>query len=97
MTDAPLSFGLSAGRPNPFREGTTLEYALPAADVVDIAVYDAAGRLVRRLANGPQSPGVHEVRWNGRNDSGVSVGSGVYFLRVRAGSQALLRKLVLVN
>jgi hypothetical protein len=96
-TGALLAFGLSPARPNPFRGETSLEYALPAPDVVEIVVYDAAGRLVRRLGNGPQAAGVHEVRWNGRNDSGVSVGSGVYFLRVRAGSQALLRKLVLIN
>jgi hypothetical protein len=94
---APLAFGLSPARPNPFRGETSLEYTLPAPGVVEIVVYDAAGRLVRRLGNGPQAAGVHEVRWNGRNDSGTAVGSGVYFLRVRAGSQALLRKVVLTR
>jgi hypothetical protein len=94
---APLSFRLSPGRPNPFREGTSFEYALPAPDVVEATVYDAAGRLVRRLAHGPQASGVHELRWNGRNDSGAVVGSGVYFLRLRAGSGALLRKVVVTR
>ena len=93
--DARHAFRLSPNRPNPFRRETVLEYSLPAAVFVEIVVYDAAGRAVRRLANGPQSPGVREVRWDGRNESGMAVGSGVYFLRLRAGSEMHLRKLVL--
>jgi hypothetical protein len=86
---------LAPNRPNPFRTQTTLEYVLPTPTLVEIVIYDAAGRVVRRLVNGGRPAGAQLVRWNGRNDSGAQVGSGVYFLRLEAGPETCLRKLIL--
>ncbi len=86
---------LAPSRPNPFRTETTVEYVLPEPTRVEIVIYDAAGRVVRRLVNGPRSAGVQLVRWRGDNESGTRVGSGVYFLRLEAGPETRLRKLIL--
>jgi flagellar hook assembly protein FlgD len=56
-------------------------------DVVDIKVFDLAGRLVRTLANGPQAPGYHFVMWDGRDDQGAGIRKGIYFVRARVGTQ----------
>jgi flagellar hook assembly protein FlgD len=58
-------------------------------------VYDAAGRLVRRLVDGARPAGLQRVRWDGDDSSGRRVGPGVYFVRVGASGEALTRKLVL--
>jgi len=83
----PRALRLFAAQPNPFRPSTQLTYELFAPAPVELAIHDAAGRVVRRLVDQPlQMPGVHRVTWDGRDDGGRSVASGVYFYRVRAGA-----------
>jgi flagellar hook assembly protein FlgD len=60
-------------------------------------VYDARGRLVSTLLESYITAGKHSVTWNGRNDAGVSVGSGVYFIRLQAGAQFLSRTVNLLK
>jgi hypothetical protein len=83
------------GYPNPFRSEATIECALPAASAVSIVIYDAAGRVVRRLTDGVLPPGVRMLRWDARNDSGSPVSPGVYFVRMEVPDRALMKKLVL--
>jgi hypothetical protein len=68
--------------PNPFGIATTVRYLLPAPEPLEITVYDPAGRRVRKLLSGPQPAGEGSVTWDGRNDDGEAVSSGVYFYRV---------------
>jgi hypothetical protein len=74
---------LDPGRPNPFREGTDLSFALVRPASVTLRVYDIAGRLVATLVEGTTAAGVHQARWDGRNAGGSSVASGIYFVRLR--------------
>ncbi len=79
--------------PNPFSSSTTIRYSLPSAvsgrlTAVDLSVYDLAGRLVRTLVDGPQETGFYSVVWDGRDSSGRSVASGVYFYRLSATNTA---------
>lgn len=78
----PTAFGAA---PNPFSERTTLRFTLPVPATVEVAVYDALGRRVRRLADGTRGAGPHVLAWDGRDDAGRRLAAGVYLLRVRAG------------
>jgi hypothetical protein len=84
---APLRFALGGIVPNPFNPRTTLHVELPHASPVELAIYDVNGRLVRRLIDGETiGAGRHGVVWQGLDDAGSAVGSGVYFVRLRAGA-----------
>lgn len=73
---------LYACRPNPFAGRTAISYQFPFAGRVLLRVYDVAGRSVRTLQNGPQNPGRYTVTWDGRDDRGRRVSSGIYFYRL---------------
>ena len=101
--DAPAlagaqGFTLHPNRPNPFRASTMLSYSLPARASVRISVFDAAGRLVRRLADGAATDaGLHELAWDGRDEAGRSVAPGFYAVRVDADGRASTRKMLVVR
>lgn len=69
--------------PNPFRDGTTLGFALERSGPVRLAVYDVCGRLVRTLVDGREAPGLHAVAWEGRDAHGSLLPSGVYYYRLQ--------------
>jgi len=96
--DTPRGFALHQNIPNPFNPRTTINYEVAAggADVA-IAVYDAAGRLVRMLVDEHQSAGPHDVVWDGRNNAGTTVSSGVYFYRMTSGAFSESRRMVLLK
>ena len=82
---APLKFALHQSVPNPFNPTTTISYSVPAGGgLVTIRVFDVAGRLVRTLMNGQAPPGTNTVTWDGRNDNGENVATGIFFCRMQA-------------
>jgi hypothetical protein len=84
--------------PNPFTTWTRVSYAVKdGGEVVDIGVYDVAGRLVRSLASGYQNAGSYDVRWDGTNASGVRMKSGVFFVRGRIGESRIQGRLLLLK
>jgi len=83
--------------PNPFRQQTTLEYVLPEPGAVRLAVYDVLGRQVRVLVDQKQKAGRHTVAWNGRDESGKRMASGVYLARLVVDGQTKVRKLTFVR
>ncbi len=86
--------------PNPFLASTSIRYRIPeTSEYVGVAlrVYDMNGRVVRTLVNGEQPPGLHELRWDGRDDRGLKVASGIYPYRLEVGGQSMTRKLVLLK
>jgi hypothetical protein len=99
----PERFELAQNRPNPFRAGdaTVVRFLVPAVETgsvpVDLAVFGVDGRRVRTIASGPHVPGEYEERWDGRDDRGQRVASGVYFYRLRAGSFVDQKKMVLLK
>jgi hypothetical protein len=86
-------FMLLANAPNPFRAGTSIRFVTPGAGPVAIRVFDAAGRLVRRLDD-HLAAGPHEVRWDGRDEEGRAVPSGVLFYEVSANGTRLKGRMV---
>lgn len=83
--------------PNPFNPQTAIRYDLPSSGRAQLFVLDVNGRLVRTLVNEEQTAGSHSVVWNGRDDAGNAVASGVYFSVLDAGKHRLTRKLVLLK
>jgi flagellar hook assembly protein FlgD len=87
---------LSQSHPNPFSFETTIGYELSGKGRAHLAIYDAAGRLVRVLADGDQLGGVHSAVWDGRNDRGGRAAAGVYFYRLRVDGASLTRQVLLM-
>lgn len=84
LAGLPETYALSQNYPNPFNPATTIEYDLPEAASVRITVYNLLGQEVRTLVSEPMPAGYHSVRWNGRNDDGRPVASGMYLYRIQA-------------
>ncbi|RLD60130.1 MAG: hypothetical protein DRJ05_05220, partial [Bacteroidetes bacterium] len=76
-------FNLSQNHPNPFSSNTWISYSLPDNGNVSLTIYDLTGELVRTLQNGHQPAGKHTVMWNGLNDFGNRVSSGIYFYSLK--------------
>ena len=95
--DTPAALAITGVVPNPFNPRTTLRFTLPAAGPVDLAVYDVQGRRVRRLVAGRLAAGRHAVSWDGRDDAGRAVPSGIYLARLRAGNARRSAKLLLAR
>jgi parallel beta-helix repeat protein len=93
----PWQFTLDQNYPNPFNPSTVIEYTLPRAGNVTISIYNLLGQVVRKLVDEPQAAGNHQVTWDGNDDSGVSMSSGVYFYRLEAGYLLATKKMVLVK
>lgn len=96
-TAAPEAPSVMAPRPNPFRDGTEITYALPGAARATLRVYSASGRLVRTLVDTDMPAGVHRVRWDGRDPSGRIVGSGIYFFRFSADGVTRTERMLLLR
>lgn len=96
--ELPREFALSQNYPNPFNPVTNINFSLPEAVTVELKVYDLLGREVRTLINGESlNPGYHTIRWDGRNDYGTSVSSGVYFYRIVAGGFVKAKKMMMLK
>jgi len=93
----PGMYKLGQNFPNPFNPTTTIQYEVPAFVHVTIAIYNVAGERVRVLVNEEKGPGRHFASWNGRNEAGETVASGVYFYRMKAGPFVQAKKLVFLK
>lgn len=83
--------------PNPFNPRTTIEYTLPTRSSAVLAIYDSEGALVVRMDQGVRDAGTHRIEWDGRDASGATVGSGVYFYRLEGVAGVMPRKMVLLK
>jgi hypothetical protein len=93
----PSALGLSQNYPNPFNPQTTIRFSLPRTTVVDLSIYDATGHVVKTLVNGTTLGGEHSIIWDGQDDRGEKVASGVYFMRLEAGGRVKTAKLVVLK
>jgi flagellar hook assembly protein FlgD len=84
-----------ATSPNPFNSSTTLEYDIQEAGSVDIQIYDILGRTVMTETLSSQSPGVYNYTWNGQDNNGRDLASGVYQVRIVSGEKAMTRSVVM--
>jgi hypothetical protein len=83
--------------PNPFNPLTTVEYSLANAGRVEIAVFDVGGRRIATLVDAQKAPGRYRAIWDGKNESGRQVASGIYFCRMRADSKTIINKMILLR
>jgi len=95
---APATFELIGNYPNPFNASTSIKYTLPTSAQVEIAIYDIQGQLVRTLSKGEKSSGTHIAIWDGKDNIGKDVSSGVYFCQLKTPTGILeIRKMLLLR
>jgi hypothetical protein len=95
--ELPMAYALHQNVPNPFNPQTVVRYDLPEEGRVTLVVYNVMGQTVRTLVSGPQVAGRHAVVWDGRDALGRDVASGMYVMRMQAGSFADTRKMLLLR
>ncbi len=88
---------LFPNRPNPFNPVTTVRFEVAETSPVEVVIYGIQGRVVRTLVQEMKSPGRYEMVWDGRDDRGMSVGSGVYLCALRIGNYGAVKKMVLIK
>lgn len=94
---APAAFRLARNYPNPFNPHTTIGFDLDEAADLRLNVFDASGRLVDTLLDGPLPAGGHDVVWMGTDGQGKDVASGVYHYRLEVGARSVVRKMTLLR
>jgi hypothetical protein len=93
----PLKYVLDQNYPNPFNPTTTIRYQLARFSQVQITIYNISGQIVKKVVDEEQSAGSHLVEWNGINETGNKVASGIYFVRMKAGDFNKVRKMTLIR
>ncbi len=99
----PKSFTLGQNYPNPFNPSTTIPFNVPAFNMVaglvpvQIDIFNMAGQRVRTIVDDFMQPGYYNAAWDGRNNRGHSVATGIYLYRVRVQEMSLVRKMTLVK
>ena len=96
-TARPRAPVLAPAYPNPFNAATVLEYGLDAAAPVELILYSADGRRVRRLVDGVRAAGSHRATWDGRDEGGAPVATGAYFAHLQVGRTGISRSLMLLR
>ena len=89
--------GVLKNCPNPFNPLTIIGFVTTARGLVDLAIYDVRGRVVRTLVHEVQDAGYHHELWDGKDDQGKDVASGIYFSRLKTEDVSLIRKMALVR
>lgn len=95
--EVPKVYSLAQNRPNPFNPSTEMGFGLPTPSHVNLRIYNIVGQLVRTAVDRNLPAGFHIARWDGRNDQGASVASGVYFYELRSGRFTEHRRMVLLR
>jgi len=99
----PKVFSLRQNYPNPFNPSTTIQYEIPEQDneetkvLVRLNIYSIRGRLVRTLVDEEKKSGFHKVQWDGRDERGELVSSGIYLYRISAGDYVSTRKMTILK
>jgi len=83
--------------PNPFNPTTSVTYSIPQKCNVTLEIFDVSGKCVACLVDGHQEKGSHAVEWNGEDEKGNPLASGIYLYRLEAGGQTITRKMVLLR
>jgi len=97
LDDKPRSFTLKQNYPNPFNPETTIQYEIPKASQVSIRIFNLLGEEVKKLLNAEKKAGKYTISWNGKNNLGQQVSSGLYLYRIEAGDFIQIRKMILLR
>ena len=93
----PLKYNLSQNYPNPFNPSTKISFDLIEGGQSTLIVYNLLGKKINTLMNTSLNPGHHNIEWNGLDDNGQSVASGVYFYELRSGDFIAKKKMLLLR
>ncbi len=93
----PTEYSLSQNYPNPFNPSTVIKYQLPKSSNVTLEIYDLLGQRVCTLVNENQEAGKYNITWNGKNNFGNQVSSGIYIYRIKAGNFIAVKKMMLLK
>ncbi len=93
----PTAYVLDGAYPNPFNPATTIKFATPKTGLVNLKIFDLAGRHVRTLVNGQKSAGYHSIMWDGTDHKGRGVASGAYYYRLQAEGFDETQKMLLIK
>lgn len=93
----PTTFALRQNAPNPFNPSTRVDYDLPHATNVRMDIYNVLGQKVKTLVDGFQEAGFQSITWNGTNDNGSTVASGMYFYRIEADEFSETKKMMMLK
>ncbi|MEJ2535783.1 MAG: T9SS type A sorting domain-containing protein [Calditrichia bacterium] len=96
-SDVPKTFYLAQNYPNPFNLETVIKYSLPIQSKVTLKIYNVLGEEVRTLVDEVQTLGLRTINWNGQDNHGKPVSSGIYLYRIKAGVFTATKKMVLVE
>ncbi len=96
-SNLPENFTLFQNYPNPFNPTTTIGYKISKASSVSLIIYNSLGQVVKTLVNSNQSVGNYNVRWNGTNELGTKVTSGIYFYRLSTGEYTNVKKMIMLK
>jgi hypothetical protein len=97
LSDIPSEYLLRQNHPNPFNPITTIKYSLPRTSKVILKVYDLLGKEIKTLVNQTQSVGKKSVVWDGTDNSGYQVSSGIYIYRLETGSKTFSKKMMFLK
>ena len=93
----PETFALEQNYPNPFNPSTQISFALPEASEVELEIYNIMGQKVRTLVSSSFQAGFHALQWDGANDFGQRVASGIYLYKLQAGSFVQTKRMILMK
>ena len=97
MGNVPTKFSLLQNHPNPLNPMTTIEYNLPEKLQVKLEIFNVLGQRVKTLADMAQPAGRHRIVWDGKDDQGKDVASGIYFYRLEAGEFTDSKRMVILK
>ncbi|MEE4312428.1 MAG: FlgD immunoglobulin-like domain containing protein, partial [candidate division KSB1 bacterium] len=97
LGSVPSSYALEQNYPNPFNMDTEIIYELPEADYVTVTIYNSLGHEIRTLVSRNHEAGSYAVRWDGRNNSGFDITSGIYIVRLKTNRFTDSKKMLLVK
>ncbi|MEA3287223.1 MAG: FISUMP domain-containing protein [Candidatus Marinimicrobia bacterium] len=97
LVPIPTTFSLSQNYPNPFNASTMIEYGLPMNTELNISIFDIRGRFVREMHSGSQQAGYHAIQWNGMDENGQGVASGLYFVVLNTPEYRVAKKALILK
>ena len=90
-------FALHQNYPNPFNPITEIRFDIPKATTVNVSVFNLMGQKIKTLKNEKITPGYHVVQWDGTNDNGMQVSTGMYFYTLQTGAKSVMRKMLFLK
>jgi flagellar hook assembly protein FlgD len=93
----PVKFVLNDNYPNPFNPQTNISFTVPSSGNINLTVYNITGQRVATLVDGYQHSGEHNVQWNGLDQNGNQVSSGIYFYSLKTDASSMTKSMVLLK